>query len=99
MRVSNEVDQELEGFARDRIRKVTTLLDPFTEQIRRVSDGRKDVRALLTLPSLGTGEDTQLGRMVGDWVDVVQRRRPLHLVLDLVSPGRDRGEGARFGHP
>jgi len=75
MHVSNEVDQELEGFARNRIRWVAAFFNPLTEQIRSVTDGPEDVCILVAFPSLGTGEETQLWRMIGDGIDVVQRPR------------------------
>jgi hypothetical protein len=92
MHISDEVDQELECFARHWIRWVAALLDPLIKQIGGVSDGREDIPVLATLPSLGTGEETQLRRMIGNSVRIMQRRRPLHLIPDLVSPGCDRGK-------
>ena len=95
MQVSSEVDQELEGFVRDRILRIATLFDPSSEQIGSIPYAPEDVYILLALPPFRTGELTQLWRVIGDGVREVQRRRPPHLVSDLVSPGRDGGEGAR----
>ena len=96
MQVPDEMDQELEGFARNGVRRVTALIDPLTEQIGSVTDSPEDIRILVAFPSLGTWEEAQLRRMIGDSIGVVQRCGPPHSVPDLVSPGCDGGEGARF---
>ena len=86
MQVSNEVDQELESLARDRIVEVTALLNPLAEQVRGVTYGPENVHVLGTFPSLRAREGAQLRGVICDSVDVVHLRGPPHLAFVLVSP-------------
>lgn len=95
MQISNEVDQELERLASDRILRVATLLDPTAEQICGVPDCPENIYIRFAFPSFRTGEEAKLWGVVGDGVDVVHLRGPWLFPFDLVSPGRDGSEGAR----
>lgn len=59
-------------------------------------DAVEDVAARFSLPAVPTGEETVVGWVVAGSADVVQRRRPPHVVAFLVGPGGHGREVARW---
>ena len=70
--------------------------DKVGEDRRDVLDGVEDVAARISFPAVRTGEETVVRGVVAGSADVVQRRRPPHVVAVLVGPGGHGRKVARW---
>ena len=100
MHVSNEVNQELERFVRQRVvivRRPTAAslgLSPVLQDPCDVSHRTKDVHTFPARPPTLPREETRVGWMVPKGPDIVQRGGPPHFEADFVRPRSDGCEVA-----
>lgn len=94
MHITHEMNKKLERFVGHVIlhsRQSPRLIvgNEVLKKVGDVSDATQDVSAVLTSPSTSPGKCARLRGMVIHGANVVERRRPPHLVAQLISPGCD----------
>lgn len=101
MKVTEKVDQELEGFvgALGVVRRYggseLDVADVVCENVGDVSGCREDVGVLRASPATIAWEEAGVGWIVAECADVVQGPRPVHSVAHAVSPGCNCGKETR----